>query len=80
MSGHYWGPVDDCIRCLDCEALVGTPGPCAANRSEEPPVEDDLPGPWVPFGTNVDLPDHLALEFSEADETGLPVSERVISP
>jgi hypothetical protein len=34
----------------------------------------------MPFGSNIDLPDHLALEFSEVDETGLPTSERVISP
>lgn len=80
MSGHYWGAVDDCTRCLDCEALIGTPGPCPARPDDPPPGYDDLPGPWMPFGSNIDLPDHLALEFSEPGEDGLPTSERVVSP
>ena len=41
MKGpHFWGAVDDCTRCLYCEALVGTPGPCEANDDgPEPPEE-----------------------------------------
>lgn len=28
---HEFGAVDDCVRCIWCEALVGTAGPCTAN-------------------------------------------------
>lgn len=82
---HYYGPVDDCLRCLFCEVLPGAAEPCHANDIQVVPSTTDydgpLPGPWMPFGSHVDLPDHLALEFSETDDDmGLPTSERVISP
>jgi hypothetical protein len=81
MKGpHEYGPVDDCTRCIYCEILPGKDnGPCYGNDISV--VPSTTPGPWVPFGTNYDLPDWLALEFSEVDEdSGLPTSERVISP
>lgn len=35
MTEHVWGVVDDCIRCVDCEALTGTAGPCPAGHVRE---------------------------------------------
>jgi len=28
LPDHVWGNVNDCRRCLFCEALQGKPGPC----------------------------------------------------
>ena len=28
LPDHDWVTEDDCIRCADCGALKGTPGPC----------------------------------------------------
>ena len=46
--GHEWGPVDDCIRCIHCEALVGTPGPCRSRLSdtEIEALHDAWNGAW----------------------------------
>lgn len=37
---HEFGPVDDCTRCIHCEALIGTTGPCTANTDREEPTDD----------------------------------------
>jgi hypothetical protein len=42
MGPHFYVPVDDCLRCMYCEALIGSREPCNANDEDgpEPPDEE----------------------------------------
>jgi len=42
MSEHVFGQADDCIRCLDCEALATTTKPCPVERKHTGESLDDL--------------------------------------
>ena len=48
---HVWGRVDDCVRCVDCEALASTAKACPVTRHEHVQTEFELVtetvyGPW----------------------------------